>query len=1650
MSALPESAGAQPLAQIQAFLATSLPAPKAREAQAFAASLFEHLPNEEYAQRETSEWGRLTLDLMRFFRERHAHAAKVRVFNPTTAEHGWDSTHTAIQIVNDDMPFLVDTVSMAIGQDGTLIHLIMHPVLTVERDPGGHVLAFGAEATGTGESIIHLEVDRQAEPERLEALRERIETALSDVRSCVRDFDAMHRRLLELAEGLGERGLPHEDDYIAECADFLRWVADNHFTFLGYRAYETAVVDGVEVLKAMPGSGLGLLRGDESQLPVRPLAMLAARDLPADQLPDVLILSKTNARSTVHHPGYMDYVGVLRVDEKGRAIGEDRFLGLYTSTAYTTRPKDIPLIRTKVDQVFAASRLHRLGHAAKRLQHILETLPRDEIFQSSTEELHRTAMGILHLQERQRTRLFVRRDRYGRFLSCLVYIPRERFTAEIRERIEQTLKQAFDGERIDSQVAVSESVLARLHVVVRPKTGERPQFDVRQIEARLVQIVRNWQDELRELLVHKHGEDRGLKLAQRFGRALPMGYIEAVTPHVAAADVEAAAALRDSRDVRLELYRPRRKSDGALRFKVFRMGAPIALSDALPMLENLGLRVLSEHPYTMQVPGIEIHIQDFEVEALVPLGEDLAQVRERFQDAFEQVWRGRAENDGLNRLVLGANLSAREVSVLRGYLKYLLQTGIPYSQAYMERAMVAHPVTTRMLMELFAARFDPKRCDPATAQEARRRMEREFGSLMGEELRARLPAVIGTTLDGYVHPREAQIQTLAQVIDDLLDLVSSLDEDRILRAFKDTILATLRTSAWQRDEDGRAKDGIAFKFDSSKVPGLPKPIPFREIFVYSPRVEGVHLRMGMVARGGLRWSDRKEDFRTEVLGLMKAQQVKNTVIVPVGAKGGFYVKQPPLGGDRDAVLAEGVACYRTFISGLLDVTDNIVDGAVLPPPDVVRHDGDDPYLVVAADKGTATFSDIANSISEDYGFWMGDAFASGGSKGYDHKKMGITAKGGWESVKQHFRALGKNCQTEDFTCVGIGDMSGDVFGNGMLLSRHIRLIAAFDHRHIFLDPNPDSARSFAERERLFALPRSSWADYDATRISAGGGVYPRSAKFIPISPEVRAALGLAEEVTQLTPAETMKAILKAPVELLWNGGIGVYVKASSESHDECGDRTNNAVRVNGSELRCRIVGEGGNLGLTQRGRIEFAMAGGLLNTDFIDNSAGVDTSDHEVNIKILLNAAMSAGALDGAARDQLLVEMTDEVERLVLFDNYRQNLAISLMQALSVPRLGSKQHFVRTLEQQGLLDRGLEFLPTDQEFEERKAKGQGLTRPELSILLSYSKIVLYRQLLESDVPEDPYLSKELQLYFPTPLRERYSELMEKHRLRREIIATQVTNSIVNRMGSTFVLRMAEDTGEQPAAIAKAFTVAREVLRAREWWAEMDRAEEVPEQVRLEVTLAIWNLLRNLTRWLLQLPGSRLDIAELVERFAPGFEQLNASLDDVIPPSYKQRYDEQEQAFVAAGYPATMARRIARMPVLNAAFDVIDLARERGVAIDEAARVFFELGDALYLRWFGEAIETLPVSGRWHANARGVLRDELFAQRRTLAANLLSQPATPGMSRVQAYVASGDPVLANTMAMFSELRTQQSVDYPTISVAVRRLGQLVAALSRQGV
>ncbi|AJQ87274.1 NAD-glutamate dehydrogenase [Xanthomonas oryzae] len=1637
------------LEPVFAALRKRYPAARQAEVQAFAADLYRRMEEDEFPNHPPEQWAALASDMLEFARVRKAGTVNVRVFNPTLKSHGYESPHTLLQIVNDDMPFLVDSVSMTLADLGIGVHVQGHPVLRIARDKGGKLTAVGE---GKSESLMVLEIDRQP-PEEMPKLEAAVLKVLAEVRAIVHDWAAMREKMVMLADDLATRRLPIDDISRHEAQELLRWAAADHFTFFGYREYRVEKQDGQDVLAPLEDTGLGLMRGHDTS-PARPVTTLAAHGLNASsKLKEALILTKTNARSRVHRVGYMDYIGILEFDAKGRIVGEQRFLGLFTSSAYNRRPWEIPLVRQRHEYVMSKSGLAPSSHSGKALRHILETLPREELFQSNEEELYRTAIGILGLQERVRSRMFLRRDKYSRFISALVYIPRERFNTDVRLRIEGLLKDALHGEYIDSSVVLGESPLAQLHLIVRPKSGEALEFDTTELESRLAHLLRNWRDALREALVARHGEANGLRMAANFGRALPAGYIEDSSIESAVSDVEHLASLGGPDDLHLSLQEIRR-DDGVrldagkgLRLKLYRQLDDIPLSDAMPMMENMGLRVISERPYRLQVGETPVYIQDFEVESTA--GKiNAAHADASFGEAFKRIWNGDAENDGFNRLILAAGLHWRQVALLRGYCKYLLQTAVPFSQAYVEATFTRYPLLARLLVELFEARFDPSTGSETKAQifAGQERLREELSALAGGD-DATLKA-LDAVLEARGGDRDAQHEATRATLLKLMDRVSSLDEDRILRSFMDVIDATLRTNYYQADKNGKHPHCISFKLDSARVPDLPKPRPYREIFVYGPRVEGVHLRFGAVARGGLRWSDRREDFRTEVLGLVKAQMVKNTVIVPVGAKGGFYVKRSPVGGgstaeNRDAIQAEGIACYKLFIQGLLDITDNIVGGKIVPPPQVVRHDHDDPYLVVAADKGTATFSDIANGLALDHGFWLGDAFASGGSVGYDHKGMGITARGAWESVKRHFRAIGRDCQSQDFSVVGIGDMSGDVFGNGMLLSKHIRLLAAFDHRHIFLDPNPDAAVSFAERDRLFKLPRSSWADYDAKLISAGGGIYPRTLKSIDISAPVREALGLDANVKQLSPNALMNAILKAPVDLFWNGGIGTYVKAASESHTDVGDRANNGLRVNGGELRCKVVGEGGNLGLTQLGRIEAAQTGVLLNTDFIDNSAGVDTSDHEVNIKILLNDMVQAKKLTYDARNKLLASMTDEVADLVLWDNYRQNQAISLMERMSVKRLGSKQHFIRTLELQGLLDRQIEFLPSDAELSARKARGQGLTRPELSVLLSYSKLVAFQQLLESDIPEDPYLSKELQRYFPQPLQKKYADAMERHRLKREIIATAVTNATINRMGATFLMRMQEDTGRSIGEVAKAYTISRETLDARALWTQIDALDgTVPEAVQIDALEVIWRLQRSFVRWLLLRPGQMPGITAAVERYHGPFNDIRVA-SGVLSDAQRPEYEGSVKEWQEQGLPPQLAQQLCELRYLEPAFDIIETARTRKLKPVDVSKVHFRLGDALRLPWLFEQIDALEVNGRWHAVARGVLRDELAAHQRALVGQVLSMSGNSAEAKVANWMQRDDSSLRFTLAMLADVAEQKTLDYPTVSVAVQRLGQLAA-------
>ena len=1583
--------------------------PDAARVERFVRLYYGWVPPEDLVGRDPLDIYGAALAEWNFMRTRAPGSAKVRVYNPDFEQHGWQSTHTVVEIVADDMPFLVDSVSMELSRQAYGIHLVVHPVIGVQRDDDGELIDVGPPGEGgaamLAESVMRFEIDRQSEAAELETIREGVLRVIGDVRAAVEDWQAMRERAREIIAELRAGGIPGDPRDVDEAAALLAWADEGHFTFLGYREYGLVEEGGEDRLRALPDSGLGVLRQATRKPVSKSFAKLPPRVRANARSQRLLTLTKANSVATVHRPAVLDYLGVKRFGDDGEPVGERRFLGLWTSTAYKAHPSDVPVVRRKVEAVLRRAGFPHGSHNEKALAEILDTYPRDELFQITEDDLYAIATGILGLGERQRVRLFVRRDEYERFLSCLVFVPRDRFNTQNRERIQEILRDAFGADRVDWELRLSESVLVRIHCIVRTGAGELPDYDVEEIEARIVEATREWTDDLREALIDDLGEERGNSLFRRYGRGFPTSYRVDWLARTAMADIRHMEELRGGDGLGLNLYRPLEAARSAVRCKLFRCGAPVSLSDVLPMFESMGVEVTDERPYEVRPrDGAPIWIYDFGLaySADEELDADADAVRERFHDAFARVWRGEVENDGFNALVLRAGLTWREVTVVRAVARYLRQAGTTFSDRYMERTLLGHPDVARGLVELFEARFDPDRArDEAAAEGVASRIE--------------------------------------QAIED----VASLDEDRILRSFLATVRAMLRTNHFQADAAGAAKSWLSFKLDPSNIPVVPLPRPRFEIFVCSPRTEGVHLRGGKVARGGLRWSDRREDFRTEVLGLMKAQMVKNALIVPVGAKGGFVLKQPPAEGGREALQREVEACYRAFISGLLDITDTITDGEIVPPSRVVRHDGDDPYLVVAADKGTATFSDLANGIAAEYGFWLGDAFASGGSVGYDHKKMGITARSAWESVKRHFRELGTDIQSEDFTVVGVGDMSGDVFGNGMLLSRHIRLLAAFDHRHVFLDPDPDAAASYDERRRLFELPRSSWEDYDAALISEGGGVWPRSAKSIPISAQARAALGI--EADRLAPSELIRLLLAAPVDLLWNGGIGTYVKARSETHADVGDKANDSVRVNGADLRCRVAGEGGNLGFTQRGRIEYALAGGRLNTDAIDNAGGVNCSDHEVNIKILLDSVVAAGDLTGKQRNELLAAMTDAVAELVLRGSYRQTQALSLARVQAPAMLDVHDRLMRSLEHAGRLDRALEALPDAEVIGERRSARIGLTQPELAVLLAYAKITVYAALLDSDLPEDPYLSRVLVEYFPAPLPERFPEPMRKHRLRREIVATYVTNSMVDRAGSTFAYRMEEDTGATASDIARAYAAATEIFDMRTFWADVEALDlAVDAETQASMLLDGRRLVERATRWLLRSLRRPLDIAATVERFADGARAVAGAVPDILVDDDRAAWDARVEELAAADVPDAVARRVAARGALFSALDIVEVSAATGRSVDDVAALHFQLGARLHLHWLRDKIAALPRDNRWQAMARAALRDDLFSLHAELTADVLRGAATDGAAatRLDGWLAENAGPAERTLGVLEDIRTSGSYDLTTLPVALREVRDLI--------
>ncbi|CCQ11836.1 NAD-specific glutamate dehydrogenase [Pseudoalteromonas luteoviolacea B = ATCC 29581] len=1568
----------------------------------FAKSLYSNMSKEDLVKRNDSDLYGAALSLWNALEKNTSDEPVIRVFNPEVAKDGWQSSHTIVEIIVKDMPFLVDSVRMAMNRENIVSHMLLHTPLKIQRNDNGSIAGISSlkanQESNSTKTVFFIEIDRQTDNRVIERFTAELKSSLQDVSVAVEDWLPIRDKLVEVTKSLGDRNHPGSKEEIDETTEFLNWLVSDNFTFMGYRQYELTPVKGDYELKAVDNTSLGLMKHsvDESTLLLSSLPEGARKEAIGQNL---LILTKTNSVSRVHRPAYIDYVGIKRFDKKGNVIGEDRFIGLFSSNFYNNSARDVPILKSKINRIMEMCDFARGTHAYKAVLNILETYPRDELVQARDTELLEVATGVLQVQERDMCRLFVRKDVYGRFFSCMVYVPRERYNTALRRDTQMLLADAFgSSDKVEFTTFFSESSLARTHYIVRV-ADNNIEINVKDIENNLREAARTWEDKLQSALLEGAGESRGNELTRKYANAFPHSYKDQVLPSAAVVDIEKLEQLNDENKLEILFYRPQEEAHTSIvRLSLYHKDEPIHLSDVMPMLENFGLRVIGETPFPVKTTDGNVNwIMDFSMILDSKRISDFDKVSARFRAALTNVWKNRLENDGFNRLVLVGGLTGREASILRAYAKYMRQIGVTFSQNYIESTFEHYPHIAGQLVELFTKKFDPKKA-----------------------------------------AKKAQLDKLVDAIYAELENVANLDDDRIIRLYVDMIGATLRTNFYQKDADDRAKPYISFKIKSRDIPDMPLPLPAFEIFVYSPRVEGVHLRGGKVARGGLRWSDRREDFRTEVLGLVKAQNVKNTVIVPVGSKGGFVCKQLPT--EREAFFKEGQECYKIFIRGLLDITDNIIHGEIVPPVNVVRHDEDDPYLVVAADKGTATFSDIANGIAQEYNFWLGDAFASGGSIGYDHKKMGITARGGWESVKRHFREMDIDCQTTDFTVVGIGDMAGDVFGNGMLLSKHICLQAAFNHMHIFIDPTPDPAKSWEERKRLFELPRSSWEDYNKSLISEGGGVFSRAAKSITLTPEMKKMLGTKKAT--MTPTELMKAILMMPVDLLWNGGIGTYIKNSKETNADVGDRANDALRINGAELGAKVLGEGGNLGATQLGRIEFAAKGGRANTDFIDNVGGVACSDNEVNIKILLNGLVAEGDLTRKQRDELLYSMTDEVAQLVLKDCYRQTHTLSITKSKGADTLKEKVRFIHALEKMGKLDRAIEFIPSDEELAERAASGKDLTRPELSVLVSYSKMVLKESLVVEEIADNPYYRQYLVNSFPAPLRAKFDGAMDKHPLRREIIATKLANAIVNDMGLNFMVRMHEETGASDAEIALCYSIAREVFEMKETWAEIAGLDnKISAKVQTEMLYQLRRTVRRATRWFLRHRNKAMSIEETIQFFKPTFKDLSSNLHKYMESRESERIVDAARKLENEGVPAHIALRIESLSSLFSVMDLAEVAYKTNKSICLVSETYFKLGAKMGLHWFLDQITKQPVANHWQALARASYREELDWQQRSLSEVVLhnfSEGANDVENQIDNWMDSQTLLLQRWKQMLAEFKTSQSHDFAKFSVALREL------------
>ena len=1560
----------------------------------FVENFYRASPVEELAERSTENIYGSTLSCFAWLQSWSGERRKLRVFNPSIETHGWHCNHSVIQLVHHNMPFIVDSIRMELNRRAHGIHVVHSSVLSAQA-----VSTMSSASSSASElNLLYIEIDRTTDIKSLKEISDGLNEVLDDLCAAVDDYPLMVEKAQSLAKELAKR----KDEDSIEAGELLKWMCQDHFTFLGFDKVDYKRTKGSIKVERDSSTELGIMRLYAPKGP-KLLRTLTQEEAKFRTSTVPLFFAKDYHRSRVHRPAYQDMVVVKNFNEKGEVIGEYRFVGLYTSPVYVEAPWNIPVVRKRITSIVEQSGFARGGYAYKTLQQTFIEMPRDELMLSNDDELFINVMGIFNLQERRKVRLLHRRDISGNFISFLYYVPRDIFNTQLRAQVQALLCDRLGVEDSEFTSYYSESVLTRVYFVLPSRDGRFNEFDPVVLEEEVSALSRSWDDELSHALLDSYGEERGSRLSGLYRGAFPAAYREHFKAGSAAADIQYLESLQRGRPIALSFYRQIEQAGDLLRFKLFAPNSALILSDVIPILENLGMRVLGEHPYRIRLEsGERFWIHDFSLEYQSNDAVDLDAVKDLFQNAFENIWHQHAESDSFNRLVIGAHLNWREVAMLRAYARYNQQIRFGFSQQYIASTLARHLQITRLLVALFRAQFEPER-------------------QQSEKVKALSTRLINSIQEG-------------------LDKVENLNDDKILRRYLELIKATLRTNFFRTDEKGELRSYFAFKFAPRLIEHMPLPRPAFEVFVYSPQVEGVHLRGGKVARGGLRWSDRFEDYRTEVLGLVKAQQVKNAVIVPVGAKGGFVAKTIPEDASRDDIQRLGIAAYQTFIRALLDITDNLVLGELIPPELVVRLDEDDPYLVVAADKGTATFSDIANQIASEYNFWLGDAFASGGSQGYDHKKMGITARGAWESVKLQFRERGVNIQTEPFSVVGIGDMSGDVFGNGMLLSEQIKLQAAFNHLHIFIDPDPDTAASYAERKRLFDLPRSSWSDYEAKLISAGGGVFSRASKSIEISEQMKSAFQIDAE--RLSPTELISALLRAPVDLIWNGGIGTYVKSSGESHADVGDKANDSLRVDACDLRAKVLGEGGNLGLTQRARIEYSLQGGACNTDFIDNAGGVDCSDNEVNIKIALQSVVQAGDLTEKQRNKLLSDMTDSVANLVLSNNYKQALALALAEYQLPQQNDDYPALIRQLEQTAKLNRSLEFIPQDDELNERAKRGAILTRPELAVLISYVKGELKERLNAPGIYADDYVSRTLFEGFPLGLTERFPEAVADHQLRAEIIATHLGNALVNQMGIAFMMRVGQATGRPVVDIARAWVAARDIFELDSFWSALEALDnQVPADKLMEVMSDIQRLMRRVCVWILRQYTLLPSPALLVDRFRTPVKNLRAALEEHLSGAPKDNWIERNQLLVDQGLPIELAREAASLDSYFALLDISLIAEQSENSLDAVCNTYFAISDRLSLSWLEDQIKGLEASSRWQMQAREVFREDLNRQQHMLARSALELKTasdTDELTAVDIWIQSNEALLSRWQRLTTELQSSSSIDSAILTVAMREL------------